>query len=307
MNLIYEGVDITSSVQIQHADVIDCAGGKADSVRIVFNDTKGLWSRWNPQKGAGMELIKGGFSSGTMYFDQWEQEGGLFIIYAISTPLAAKQVYSRSWENIQFFRLATDLANAAGLTLQTYDITNWQYDRFDQHNETPLAALQRECMREGYALKVTNGKAVIFDERTMEVQDPVDTFYKSGISEPKFKNANAGLCSACTARYVNHNGEELSYTFTPEKPPQGPVLKINERLASLAEAERFSKGYLRNQNKFEQVGAFNIAYNSGLAAGNTVGVLGMGISDGIYYLHKVIHRLADNQSRLYMRCILEGY
>lgn len=307
MNLIYEGVDITQHVQIKEAEFTDSAGGKADSATIVFADVDGLWSQWNPKKGEQLELVHNGFTTGLLYFDQWKLKSGSFEMSAISAPLKAKEHGNRSWENIQFLRLAKDLAESIGLTLQAYgDITDWYYDRFEQSG-TPMMALNRACIREGYSLKITDGKVIIFNEKEMEQQEPVLTLYPNIISNPEFQCVNAGLYRSCTVRYLEKSGEELIYTFAPSFAPEGPDLKINTRIYSRAEAQRFSKSWLRYENKWEQVGTVAINYNPGLAAGNTVEVKEMGLANGKYYLDKVIHRFTKNQSVLFVRKVLEGY
>ena len=65
MELIYNGVDISSSVTLQTANLIDSAGGRFDSIELEFEDSAGDWSRWKPALGDTVRLIQDGFDTGT--------------------------------------------------------------------------------------------------------------------------------------------------------------------------------------------------------------------------------------------------
>lgn len=304
MNLIYEGKDITKDIEINTANIYDRSGGKADSLTLVMADTISLWSKWKPSKGDRLKLQSKGFDSGIMYLDEWEQDPGIITLKAISTPLKAKTEKTRTWRNIRLLKVAQDITANYGLTLKPYNITNYLYDYIDQVKETDLGFLNRLFVREGYALKITNQMAVIYDERVMERSEPVMT-----IERPKkynFKSISDGLKSGCNIKYLTSNGSIIEYEF---KDPRitGGTLKINEYMSSQAEAERFSKGYLRAVNKFETTGVVIIPYNEKIAGSNMINITGIGLSDGRYFVDSATHRLADEKTELYLRRPLEGY
>ena len=304
MRLIYEGKDITNDVEINKADIYDRAGGKADSMDLIIADTISLWSKWKPAKGDRIKYQSKGFDTGIMYVDEWEQDPGIIILRAISTPLESKTEKTRTWRNIRFLKIAQDISAIYGLTLKTYHINNHLYDHIDQVRETDFGFLNRLCIREGYALKITDQKAVIYDERTMEQSEPVIT-----ITNPdnySFKSFSDGLKSNCIIKYLTNTGKTIEYEF---KIPgvSGGTLKINEYLGSQAEAERFSKGYLRSINKYETTGAVIIPFNGKVAGGNMVKVTGVGLSDGRYFVDSITHRLTNGETDIYLRRPLEGY
>ncbi|HHW03416.1 MAG TPA: hypothetical protein GXX35_11530 [Thermoanaerobacterales bacterium] len=308
MKLIYEGTDITADVNIISAKIKDNASGVADSLEIIFSDTEKLWRQWNPQKGDKIELQADGFSSGLMYVDEPGLSRGKFSIRALSTPLTAKTPRSKSWENVRFKKMAQDMAQGIGLAFETYDIADPLYDRLDQIDKANLEFLNERCILEGYCLKITDGKVVIYDERKLEQESPVLTITPDMlIGDYEFFSISSGLYSSCLILYLSNTDRLIKYQFTPSNAPAGPILRPKIRASNQGEAERFAKGLLRAANKYETQGRGFIRLNTSIAAGNVVQVSGMGAFDGSYFLESVIHNLTGGKSFLNMRKVLEGY
>ncbi len=309
MRLIYDGVDITSSINIMSAKLKDNASGKADSIEIIFSDAEKLWRQWSPQKGDKIELQEEGFSSGLMYIDEHGIDNGRYIIRALSAPLTAKTPKTRTWENVRFKKMAQDLAKDIGLILETYDIDNQIYDRLDQIDKTNLAFLEEYCKMEGYCLKITNGKAVIYDERKLEQVPPALTITSDLlIDDYEFFSISSGLYSSCLILYLSNSTNKLvKYQYTPIAAPIGPILRPKIRAASQGEAERFARSLLRSVNKFETQGHCYINLNTSIAAGNIVEVSGMGSFDGKYFIDNIMHIFTSGKSFIGIRKVLEGY
>ena len=304
MQLIYRGKDITDAVEISKADIIDNAGGIADSVELQFNDPRGYWRDWKPQKNDEVEIIHEGFKSGAMFVDELEQNRGTFIVRALSIPQVAKTSETKAWEDIRLLQVAEELAAKHRFDLQHYGIENHLYSRIDQQNIADFEHLSQRCMLEGYALKLTDRKAVIYDERYMESQLSVKAVYMDQFDGPfKFWDKATGTYSACTLSYGN-----ISYTFKPDIGPTGPVLKVkNIYVSSRAEAERFASNILRNKNKDENTGYFTIQLDAGIAAGNTMLLPDTGFGDGKYFCYQVVHKIIEQKSFIRVRKPLEGY
>jgi hypothetical protein len=306
MNIFYNNVDITKSCDVKKADIVDNAGRKADSIELLLADTENQWSAWGPKKGDEIEISESGFSSGTMYIDELWQLKGMFKIRAIATPLDSKTPKFRSWENIQFLKVAEDLVEDAGLVLQTFNIQNYTYDRVDQLWENDIECLNRLCIREGYALKISNGKAIIYDEKQQENTDSITTLYKANfIGDYAFGTVTNGLKQKCILNFMDSNGKVINSEFSCNI--AGGILKKGDRVSNQAEADRFVIGYLRDKNIYEYIGNVEININSNLAAGNIVTVDDVGMFDGIYYIDSIVHKLAQERSKLILRKPLEGY
>ncbi len=305
MNIIYEGVDITDAVEVQKADIIDNAGGIADSIDLCFSDTDGLWSKWKPQKGHKLNVLESGFSSGNMYVDSIVQSRGSIRLKGLSLPPGAKTEKSKAWESIRFMEMAKNIAY--GFTLEAYGVSDYSYSRIDQLSETDYSFLSRRCIMEGYAAKVCNGKLVIYDERSFEARASVKTIYQDGFDgDFEFKDVLAGLYSACTISCSSMAGT-IQKEFRPMTAPAGPTLKPRIYVENLAQAERFSRGLLRAANKHEKTGRIQVQLDPELAAGSCVDMNGVGLADGKYFIEQAIHRLKHKKTVLKLRKPLEGY
>lgn len=308
MQLIYQGKDITNDVKVLQADIRDTAGGEADSVDILLSDTDKLWREWFPEKGDILEVKQDGFSSGAMFVDYISPIRGMFVLKSRSTPLDAKTERTRTWENVRFLQVATDISGNYGFTLSTHNITNWLYDRLDQVEIPDFRFLAGQCMQEGYCLKVQNRKVIIYDEQTLEKSKPVRTITPQDfVGDYAFYSISDGLFSGCLVRYLDSTGSLISYSFSPSGAPKGPVLKPKLRAVNLAEAQRYAQGALRYRNKWEIYGDFHLTLDTGIAAGNTLMLDGMGGFNGRYFIDSCIHQLMANKSRLRIRKVLEGY
>jgi len=303
VQIIYEGKDITSAVEIQKADIIDNAGGMTDSIELWFDDPKGFWSQWKPEKNHTVQIIENGFDSGLMYVDELEQQRGIFIIRALSIPQEAKTSNTKAWENIRFMEFATELASKYGFSLQTYGIQNHLYERVDQFEQADFEFLAWRCLLESYMLKITDSKVVIYDERYMESQIATKTIYADQLDGGyRFKSKSTGRFGGCRVMFEN-----ITYEFNPSG-TSGPILKVNDLYVSnIAEAERFAKGLLRSNNKYENTGSVVIELDASIAAGSNIAISGVGFGDGKYFCEQVTHKLKERKTHIRLRRPLEGY
>lgn len=303
MNIIYEGVDITDTIEIRKADIIDNAGGCADSIDLSFADTEGLWSKWKPLKGHKINVLESGFSSGIMFTDYINQASGSIRIKGLSLPPKAKTAKTKAWESIRFLQMAGEIAGTHGFALETFGVTDHLYERLDQINETDFDFLQRRCTLEGYSLKICNSKVVIYSEHDFETKAAVKTLSMDRFDgNYEFKAASTGLYSACVI-----SSGVITKEYMPAVAPSGPVLKPRIYITSLAEAERYCKGLLRAANKNEDTGRIQIELDPDLAAGSCVEIDGVGLADGKYFIEQAVHRLKDKKTILKLRKPLEGY
>ncbi|KNF08559.1 hypothetical protein CLPU_6c00450 [Gottschalkia purinilytica] len=306
MQLIYKDTDITNEVDIIIANLVDNAGGKADSVEILLGDSKKYWRQWNPQKNDEIIIRKDGFDSGVMFIDELYIENSKFRINALSTPLDAKTKKTRSWENIRFKKLAYDIARDIGFTLETYGVEDWLYDRVDQVEKVNLEFLNERCILEGYCLKVTDEKLVIYDERKLENMSPALTITENILIGPyNFKTVNNKTYSSCLIRHLKEH-EVIEYRYD-DLNIYGPTLKPNIRVSNLGEAERYSKNLLRNANKKEFQGRFYIKLDTSVSAGSIVEIKDMGSFNGNYIIDSITYYLTQGKSLLNVRKILEEY
>ena len=124
MKFYYAGVDITREVFINRCEHDTYAGGRADTLRIRFVDSKNLWDAWAPQSGDEIRLTEQAADTGAMFIADILPENGLFTIFATSLPPGAQARQSRVWEDFRFLQIAEDIAARHGLTVKTYEVTD---------------------------------------------------------------------------------------------------------------------------------------------------------------------------------------
>jgi hypothetical protein len=309
MDILYNNVNITNDVTPLELSLVDNAGGKPDSVESVFLDTQGLWSKWNPHKNDTLQIKHKGYDTGLMYIDELSQNAGKFNIKALSIPQHSKTSRSQGWENVRLLEIVNQIASRYGFAVKTYNIINHLYPRADQIDQADFDFLAYRCMLEGYALKIHNKTIVIYDEYTEEQKtvDQVNSIiYENQILRGyTFKNISTEIYQKCIVKSNGINGYiQGEYSA---KDIFGPTLNCFIYCNNQAEANRFSKGMLRYENKKMISGSFNTQLNTNWAAGSNVEVKQVGMFDGKYFINKIIHDLINSESILRLRKPLEGY
>jgi len=297
MQLLYNGIDILNhkGVALSSCVVTDNAGGVADTLELVFSDTSGLWGIWRPAFDDVVEWVQDGWGTGKMYIDDITDTDTIFRIGARSLPPAARQSGTTAWENVRFSKIASDLAVISGLTVRSHNITDYNYVRFDRKNESSLQALNRLCQREGYALKVTNGVAIIYGEKSFE------NFHSTGTIQPKiysFKNQDIGR-RGVELRWTDGAGELIQGAAVDDAINAETEIITDIPVYSVAEAQRWSAGYLRQFNKHRKVGHLCTDRDLTLAAGNVVTVDVSRMFAGDYFIEQIKHEFVGGSKSHY--------
>lgn len=209
MELIYNGVDISSSITLQTANLIDSAGGRFDSIELEFEDSAGDWSRWKPALGDTVRLIQDGFDTGSCYVDGLGQRRGIFRITALSAPVEAKEPRSRSWERVRFSEIVQDCADRYGFAVLMYGMDDPLYEWVDQHELPDFEFLSQRCTLEGATLKISNGTVIVWKKSVLEEREPV-----KGVSALDFCGTPDYIRRGDLYRVVTVSFEGVSGSFT---------------------------------------------------------------------------------------------
>lgn len=329
LQVTYQNHDITADLEphLLSWDYTDNLGGQADDLQINLEDRDHKWiGPWMPEKGA---VIKA-----KIVRENWEKDGkvdalplGQFeideievsfppstvAIKAISVPESSSlrgEEKNRAWEKTKLSVIARDKAKAAGLKL-LYDVDDDpEYDRVEQTGETDLSFLMRLCNDAGLCLKVTGTQLVIFDEEKYERQPPVATIRPTDVKNYRGVATTQGTYRACRVHYRSPKGRKnITYTFAPKNAPKtGRILYINQRVASVKEAERLAKKKLREANKNSGTFTLTMLGDTRFVAGVTVMLSGFGNFDGKYIVTQAKHSQQNGyETALELRRCLEGY
>jgi hypothetical protein len=328
LKLTYNKTDISEDLapHLVNFSCTDHASGKADDLQITLEDKAGLWrADWVPEKGATVEAViqaqnweKTGLEElplGTFEIDEIESSGPpeTVKVKAVSVPVSSSlrgEDKNKAWEKTRLSVIAGDIAAGAGLELFYDTDDDPEYDRVEQTEQSDLAFLVKLCEDAGLSLKVTS-QIVIFDDTKYEQLEPVITITR-GVSPVISYSATSSTRDVYSAARVEYKGgsqkEEIRYTYSPpNRPATGKTLVINERVTSIAEAERLARKRLRQKNKEEVRFSLTMMGNIALVAGVTVMIQGWGVFDGKYFIEEATHKGPGYTTSLDLRRVLEGY
>lgn len=297
--IFYEGKDISEEVEVSDLKVTDSCGDHADGIDAVMANSENQWSQWRPQKEHVLSIIHEGYRSGSMWIDRIRQEDGSVALGAVSIPPGGKTKRTKAWENTTLITVASEIAARYGLTAKFIGVPTFSYARIDQIGRGDFGFLQERSMLEGCSIKVQDKRLFLFSDACMESLSAVKTIDATDFyEEPRFDDSSGDIYQNCSVAWQSFGG-----TYSdPET--VGPELKVNNYpVFSAGEAQRFAKNLLRSCNKKEHVGEISVALDTGVTAGNTINITGMGLSDGKYYIDTAQHSFAEEISRFTLhRC-----
>ncbi len=331
LKAVYDGTNITKEIQgaFKSFSYADAISGEADTVSITMHDREEIWmGDWMPERGATLEL--------TLEQEAWQGAGdrtslplGLFEVdeiensgppneiklKAVSIPNNAEirsVEKTRSWEKVQLSAIARDVAEGAGMELFYDAEDDPTLERAEQSEESGLSFLLKLCRDAGLALKVSDGKVVIFDVRKYEEAEPVLTVRKgeSTILSFSAKSTINKIYKACHVKYKNSKKDVyIEHTFTAPGRTEGMTLEVNEKVETLEEAEKLAKKRLREKNMEEISVSVTMLGSFSLLSGNTVKLERFHAYDGKYMIVRATHDVGTGGyiTRMDLRKCLDGY
>lgn len=305
MNLYYNGVDIYEDVSVNYCVHEMFAEKQADSLVLRFNDTKGVWSKWNPAEGDAIRFKEGASDTGKMFIHSMKPENGLYTIRALSMPVTGKTKKSKSWEGVRFLQIANEIAGAHGLTFENYGCIDQVYPYLSQENETDFALFSRLCTLEGCQMLIYDGKLLAYNEAYIEAQAVAGSLEVDENGNFTYHDNRTACYGSCEV-----NSGSFSGSFKALGATGSAVLRPdNIRATSNGEAARFAKGLLRNANKYGHTGQFSKSLLTDYAAASLLTLKTPKASawDGPVFVYKVRHDFVGNKSTIYFRDLLEGY
>ena len=302
--ILHKGKNIVDSIEVVRCYSADRCGGKLDDLTVTFvSDTNTI--EFNKDDELEIRTVAG-FTTGTMYLDSCVGKDGVFTVKATSCKQESKKRKSRIWNHVRLSKLITDVARSTGLVPVTYGIVDYSYDRIAQIMETDLQMLARVCKREGYSIKCDSGKLIVFNEYYLEnTGTPIELTKENVEHGYSFSRSVNGLSSVTVRHFDVDSLKNITFTSTDEDIPGGEDCRI-EYLKDINEAQRFSKGYLRDANKFHITGALRMPYNGNISAGTVADLSGFEEFDGRYVVYEVMHDFVNEQTVIKVRRVL-GY
>ena len=328
---VYNGKDISTDISkfLKSFSISEVISGEADSAEITMHDREELWmGDWLPDRGATIDLSII-LTSWQSEFDNQELPLGKFEIdeiknsgppnvvrlklISIPNNAAIRSVNkNRAWEKTKLSVIAGDVAKEAELEL-FYDAEDDPVlDRAEQSEQTDLSFLMKLCKDAGLALKVSDEKILIFDMEKYEQADAVATITKGKTAIISFDASSTihDIYKACHVKSQSTKTEEqIEYTFAAPDKEEGLTLEVNEKVESIAEAEKLAKKKLREKNQEEVTLSMSLPGSFDLLASNTVEVSGFHFYDGKYIIKKSSHSISTSGyvTKIELRRCIDGY
>ncbi|MNW36147.1 phage late control protein GPD [compost metagenome] len=325
----YQGKNITQELSKYLSDFSydDNAPGEQDQITLTLDDRERRWIKtWKPKIGdriiAEIRVTdwdkaghKAKLNCGSFEVESIELSGPPNVVTITATAIpqagqpALRESRTKAWEKVRLRTIAQEIANRARLILFYSVDINPTYERQDQSNESDFSFLSKLCADEGIAIKVSGSQLVLFDEIAYEKEEPVATieYGKPPLVSYSFSETSTSTAyAACVVSYkptvssskksektTTGKGNTKLITGSYTIPDMtGPTLKINEKVETVAQAQRLAKNKLREQNKEAGLASFSLAGSVGLAAGVTITVKGFGRYDGKYIIIKSSHKVS---------------
>ncbi|KUO72716.1 MAG: hypothetical protein APF81_08555 [Desulfosporosinus sp. BRH_c37] len=330
LEVTYNGANITPDLKphLKGWSYTDNMSGQADDLQITLEDQEHLWiSDWFPDKGTTLSATavrenwdangqRDSLNLGVFEIDEIETDDFAVTIKALSIPEGSGSMRgeekNKAWENITLSGVAGDVAGSNGMSIFFDSDYDPFFDRLEQTEQTDLVFLQKQCDDAGLSLKIGEGKILIFDDAKYEEEEAIATINRSEFPRISFqaKTTLNGIYSACTVEYTDASqNETIKYTFSaPNAPATGKILRVNQRVTSVAEAESLAKRSLRKENIKETDISLTLPGDTRFLAALTVMIVGWGVFDGKYIITQAAHSQQGKYDvKLQLRRCLEGY
>jgi len=316
IGLTYSGKDITREVSPHVKSLIyrDVAHGKADTLEVVFEDRDRLFQGpWMMERGGRLSaeirvldwfgpgdvqaLRCGGFAVDEVELSGPPDEVRVKAVSALTTTALRLEKRTRAWENVSLRTIAGDIASRHGLQC-FFEGEDVAFKRVDQREESDLSFLKRLCEAHGFQVKVAEEKLTLYEGKAFDAKAPAFKVSRgtSWVISYSFRGKSFEVYRACEVRYWDpETKSEKVYRFEPGGASRvGHVLKVNERVESLSDAERRARAELRRANRVELSGEIVMAGCPGILGGLNLGLSGFGAYDGVWAVEEAEHRISSS-------------
>ena len=311
INILYEGKDISKDIApyLLSFTFTDNAKDTADDISLTLEDRAGTWlHNWMPSKGdvitASIIQASGtktqSLPCGSFSIDQIEYSypPAVMSIKAVSSSVkksAAQTKKTKSWENITLHELCSDIAAGNGLALMMNSYADGRIERIDQIQQSDLDFLREVCADYGQAVKIQEGRIVIYDLEEYESKNPVTSLSieDERLLSFKFTSKDAKVVRKVKTKYhhpIHDETYEGEYLDDYEEGSER-YEEIAEYLESQAEAETVAKERCIESNRKEITGSMNLIGDVNIAAGVSIDCVDFGQFSGKHFVKKASHKV----------------
>ena len=305
IQIIYKGVDITTSVSINRCWHDMYAAGRSDTLFLRVNDVDNMWDTWAPAIGDEIAVVYGAIGTGTMFVTSATPRNGRYEIAAQSAPASGFEKRDKAWKQVRLLQIGAEIAGRNGLDFKSYGVTDQLYPYLLQSNEGDFHFLHRRAQLEGCAVLVYDKTLILYSESYMESQAPIEALEVTQDGDYEYTDHRADLYGSCLIESGLYTGEFNAGNGSER------VLKPNPsfRIGSSAEATRYAQGLLRAANKGCCGGFVRTPIMPGYAAASTLELKNVRAPswDGTVFIDHLRNDYSQGKSKVFFRRPLEGY
>lgn len=299
MQIIYNGIDITSRVQAAECKYQDVSCGRCDSLHMVFNN--GLaWNVWRPEKNDVIEVYEGQIYTGKMFIQAVEPYNNNYKIIATAARMPAWRKKTKSYENITLKELAAICAADDGMGYKIFGLSeNTVYPYLIQANESNPKFLSKIAEMEGAVLKTYNGRYTLIgiaaaQERAaaeiMQLDTDKEFCHRKKVSRNRTVRVISPYCESTAEDKTVTDGEEITVSNLPVR--------------NAGEAARMAKGILLSRNRKAEELTITTELHPGWTAMQKIRVIGGLEANGDWICDEVTHDLiAEKSTATFLRVI----
>ena len=304
VQLIYSGADITADVS---GDLLsfgyeDNAEGSADTISVSLINRSRKWiGGWMPEKNQQMSATIHGFNGtlacGSFLVDTisgsappWTASIGGISMPSDTDFTDVKQ--SRSWEEATVSEIVSSIAQGYGLSVVFDSSLNPQIPFLEQSEAEDMSFISQVCEDYGLCVKMYSNRVVVYNGPEYERRGAVMTLTESNIKSISYtiKETDTDY-TGCTVSYTRQDGETIEYTYRTGADRREKLLKSNQTVESVAQAQLLGQAMVWKKNKEAVTATVELMGNTGLYSTACVQLAGFGALSGKYFVDKVSHSL----------------
>ena len=223
----------------------------------------------------------------------------------------------KSWENYTLRKIGEEIADKGRLGF-LYDCPkDPSYSRVEQTKQTDIAFLMQLCHDNGFSLKISGLKLIIFDQARYESMTPYTTIrwmdgtYTKYDLQTQDGDTHYDQCTVIyydAASGTRYEGIARSEDYDEEATEHTVCTITDRKVGSAAEAGELAAKILRLHNKYEKRVNFTMVGNPMLGAGMTIDLEGFGLWDEKYIVKTCKHEVSHSgyTTKITLRTIPEG-
>ena len=245
---------------------------------------------------------------------------GNILIKGTSLPFSngiRTEERNKSWENYTLSSIGKEIAERGGLGF-LYDCPrDPKYTRVEQAKQTDISFFMQLCHDNGYSLKISGLKMIVFDQSRYENMDPITTIRRMDGTYTKYDLSTSEgdvHYDQCQVVYYDsktdkkYEGVANAEDYDPEKEEHTVCVISDRKVSSDKEAKELASKILRMHNKYEKQVSFTLIGNPLLGAGMTMAIEDFGLWDEKYIIKTCKHDIGSSgyTTQVKLRKIPEG-